>query len=237
MSVDATSNNNPVSPTNATPPADKISSRSAALGQADFLQMLTAQLKSQDPLNPMNGADFATQLAQFTSVQQLTAMNSKMDQSVQASLMMGQTFSNTMSASLIGKEVKADMNQFSLTTGGGHDLHYNLANAATSITIDIKDSTGNVVRTLQVNPQAAGDQTVTWNGMDGNGKQAAGGDYTYTVTAKDANGAAVTASTFIQGVVSALQYVDGNAVLIVNGMQVSLSSVLSVMEPTGKTKG
>jgi flagellar basal-body rod modification protein FlgD len=151
MAVDATSST--VLPTSATPPADKISSRSAALGQADFLQMLTAQLKSQDPLNPMNGADFATQLAQFTSVQQLTAMNAKMDQSVQASLMMGQTFSNTMSAALIGKEITADMNQFTLESSGDHALHYNLPTAATDISIDIKDSSGKVVRTLKVNPQ------------------------------------------------------------------------------------
>ena len=45
------------------------------LGQEDFLLMLVTQLNNQDPLNPMEGSEFAAQLAQFTSVEQLLSLN------------------------------------------------------------------------------------------------------------------------------------------------------------------
>ena len=55
------------------------SSTSATNRQSDvtkdaFLQLLVAQIKNQDPLNPTDGVQFLTQLAQFTELEQLTGM-------------------------------------------------------------------------------------------------------------------------------------------------------------------
>lgn len=220
----------PVSSSPATPPADMITTPQA-LGQADFLQMLTAQLKAQDPMNPLSGQDFASQLATFSSLQELQTMGKTMDQTLQANLMLSQTFNNTMASSLIGKTVSAEMDKFTVGSTGDSTLSYSLPSAATDINVDIKDSDGTVVRTLHLTPQEAGQHSLTWDGMDGNGRRVAAGNYSYSVSAKDASGNDVTAMTLVEGRVTEVRYENGNAVLTVNGMTVQLSQVLSISDP------
>lgn len=50
-----------------------------AMGETQFLQLLVSQMKNQDPMNPMDGKDLAAQLAQFSSVEQLMNINTKLD--------------------------------------------------------------------------------------------------------------------------------------------------------------
>jgi flagellar basal-body rod modification protein FlgD len=219
--------------TTATPSSDMISSRSASMDKADFLQMLTAQLKQQDPMNPQDSSDFATQLATFSSVQELQTMSETMDQTLQANLLLGQTFSNTMSTSLIGKYVHADVDSVTAEDSGTVQLAYNLPSAATEVTVEIKDSDGNVIRTLNINAQSAGDQQLTWDGLDSDGTHVAAGTYTLSVTGTDGNGQSITGTTFVDGLVSAIQYTDGNAVLLVNGMTVQLGQVVSIRDSEG----
>jgi flagellar basal-body rod modification protein FlgD len=207
-----------------------IGSRSETMGQADFLQMLTAQLKAQDPMNPLQGQEFASQLAQFSSLQELQKMGQTADQTLQANILLAQTFNNTMASSLIGKTVRADLDQVALGASGSAGLSYTLPSPATEIKIEIKDSDGKTVRTLNVNPQAAGDHTVEWDGVDSNGHRVSAGNYTYTISAKGADGADVKASTFVEGRVSSVRYENGNAVLTVGGMTVMLGQVISISE-------
>jgi flagellar basal-body rod modification protein FlgD len=208
-----------------------------AMNQMDFLQMLTAQLKAQDPMNPLEGQEFASQLAQFSSLQQLTNMGQTMDQTLQANLLLAQSFNNTMASSLIGKTVRADMDQLTLGASGGADLSYDLPKAATDITVDIKDADGTVVRSIHVNPQAAGEHSLTWDGLNSRGGRAPQGDYTYSVTAKDAEGNSVAATTYLEGRVTAVRYVDGNAVLTVDGMTVYLGQVMSISDSELRKRG
>jgi flagellar basal-body rod modification protein FlgD len=219
----------------ATPPASMISSPTE-MTQVDFLQMLTAQIQAQDPMNPMDSENFASQLAQFSSLQQLQSMGTTMSQTLQANLMLAQSFNNTMAASFIGKSVRAEMDQFTVGESGSSTLSYNLSNAATSISVDIKDSDGSVVKTLHINPQAAGDHTLTWDGTDSNGNRVTPGSYTYSVNATDANGNDVTATTVLEGLVTDVSYENGNAELMVNGIAVQLSQVLSIGEGDTSSK-
>ena len=64
--------------TSSTTSSTSTSTKSTALGQDEFMTMLLAELKNQDPLNPMDGKDFAAQLAQFSSLQQLSNLNTTM---------------------------------------------------------------------------------------------------------------------------------------------------------------
>jgi flagellar basal-body rod modification protein FlgD len=76
-----------------------------ALGKDEFFKMLIAQLKNQDPLNPQDGAEFSAQLAQFTSLEQLTNLNKTLEaQGASYSALM-----NLQSVSMIGKEVEASV--------------------------------------------------------------------------------------------------------------------------------
>jgi flagellar basal-body rod modification protein FlgD len=62
------------STTSIQPPA-----QSASDSQNQFLQLLVAQLKGQNPLNPTDGTEFVSQLAQFSSLEELTKIRSSMD--------------------------------------------------------------------------------------------------------------------------------------------------------------
>jgi flagellar basal-body rod modification protein FlgD len=208
------------------------------MDKADFLQMLTAQLKAQDPSNPLDSQDFAAQLAQFSSVQELEKISSTMDQTLAAQSILAQTFSNAMSTSLIGKTVKADVSEATVGSTGGATISYTLPGAATGITVDIKDSDGTVVRTLTINAQSAGEHNVSWDGMNSEGQHVAAGTYSYTVSAKDSNDQAMTVSTYIEGNVDEIRYEDGSPILIVNGAEIQLGQVLSIRDTeSGAKKG
>ncbi|MDD5088748.1 MAG: FlgD immunoglobulin-like domain containing protein, partial [bacterium] len=188
-----------VTTTSATPSSDMISSRSETMSQADFLAMLVEQLKAQDPLDPMDSQDFASQLATFTSLQELQGIGTTLDQSLDASLLLTQTFSNTMATTLIGKMVQAEANGVTMGASGAATLSYDLAETATDITIEIQDADGNVVRTLTVPSQKEGQHQVAWDGLNSDGEHVAAGSYTFSVTALDASGNSVEATTYIEG--------------------------------------
>jgi len=89
----------------ATTSTTSSSQETDTLGKDAFFKMLIAQLQNQDPLNPMDGTAFSAQLAQFSSLEQLTNMN-------EALTAQNQNFTNLLSAqsvNLIGKEVTADV--------------------------------------------------------------------------------------------------------------------------------
>lgn len=64
---------------------------SSELGKEEFLQLLVTQLQNQDPLNPQSDQEFVAQLAQFSALEQMTNMNT--------------TLNNTSAYGLVGKEV------------------------------------------------------------------------------------------------------------------------------------
>lgn len=224
-------------PLPAAPSPDRISSRAEGLDRADFLRMLTAQLRTQDPLNPLSGQDFASQLAQFSSLQELQGIGAAMGQSLQTDLLLAQTFNNTMAATLIGKTIRADVSEVAMGATGEATLGFSLDGPATDITVDIRDADGDIIRTLRVPSREAGDHTFTWDGFDTEGRRVAPGNYSYTVNAKDPDGRTVRSTSFLEGRVTEVRYVDGSPVLIVNGMQVQLGQVLTIGEPDGARKG
>lgn len=218
-----------------TPPADQISSRTEqTLNRADFMKLLMTQMRYQDPMSPMGNEELASQMAQFSSLQELQGIGSALEQSIQANLLMTQSFNNTMAASLIGKFVTAESNQFQLESSGGARVTYRLPSAATELSLEIRDAQGALVRTLNVNPQEAGDHAVNWDGTDSEGKRVPEGTYTFTVNAKDADGGAVAATTLVQGLVESVRYADGQVLLRVDGRDVALSAVLSLANDGGK---
>jgi flagellar basal-body rod modification protein FlgD len=78
--------------------------KSDGLGESDFLNLLITQLKNQDPLDPMKDTEFIAQLANFSSLQQMTSINSSM-----STLLAQQNYTNA--ASMIGKQITTSDNQ------------------------------------------------------------------------------------------------------------------------------
>ncbi|NMC42392.1 MAG: flagellar biosynthesis protein FlgD [candidate division Zixibacteria bacterium] len=200
------------------------------LGKDDFLQLLVAKLSNQDPLDPVQDEDFAAQLAQYSSLEQLSNMNESLTQSIQWSYLLSQTISNTMATSLIGKTVRADSSSVVLETDGSADLAIDLDRAATELTITITNASGETVRTITVKGLDAGDHVINWDGANAGGGRCPSGVYTVTLSAVDGNGNTFIPSSVVEGTVSKVTYQDGVALLSINGQNIPLSSVIEVKE-------
>jgi flagellar basal-body rod modification protein FlgD len=105
-----------------------ISGANNLVSKDDFLNLFVTQMKYQNPLNPMDNTEFTAQLAQFSSLEQLTNINSQLTDllSYQNSL------HNTLTASFIGKNVKFSGDQ----TGAGTVTGVSFENNATYLVID-----------------------------------------------------------------------------------------------------
>ena len=102
-----------INPTSPTTTGGIAATGDSSLGKDDFLQILVAQLQAQDPLAPMEGQEFASQLAQFSSLEQLTNVNDNLE----ASQAFDVAMSNNSAIALIGKNVDAPGNAVDLKSG------------------------------------------------------------------------------------------------------------------------
>jgi flagellar basal-body rod modification protein FlgD len=196
-----------------------------ALGQDAFLKLLMAQLQNQDPLQPADGTQFVTQLAQFSQVQQAVAQSTTLGNiSTQIS-----GLSNANATALVGKTV----------TVQGQGLHWDgtfaatanvtLGGAAQQVNVSIKDAQGNVVRTMKLGAAPGGALPITWNGADDNGQPTPVGSYSLSVNAVDANGQSVNVSTSVAGVVTKVSFDKGYPALTLDsGAVAAVSDLVSV---------
>ncbi|MBI1822296.1 MAG: flagellar hook assembly protein FlgD [Nitrospirae bacterium] len=195
-----------------------------SLGSNAFLRLLTTQLKYQDPLKPMDNTQFVSQLAQFSQLEQLSSINKSVTSSSDAITSMN----NKSLANLIGKNVLAEGGTVALANGNSSSMAYELKGDAAKVEINISDSAGKVVRTMQMGPQVAGIQTLSWDGLSDAGTSLPQGGYTYSVSAKNVQGLPVSATTYTQGQVNGVIYDQGSAYLIINGEKVPASGLLQI---------
>jgi flagellar basal-body rod modification protein FlgD len=207
----------------------QISSNKGLLGKDDFLKLMLTQLRYQDPLNPMEGTEFATQLAQFSSVEQLSNINTNITQSIDATQILSQAIGNALSATLIGKEVKASGEQFAYSGTGDVRLGYSLSGVADKVAVRVVDSYGATVRTLSSGGGLKGDNEVLWDGKNDQGGSVAAGQYKLVVKASDADGNAVTTTPFVFGHVTSVRFKATGTVFVVDGMEIPISKILEVL--------
>jgi flagellar basal-body rod modification protein FlgD len=209
-----------------------LASRSDAVSKIDFLTMLVAQMTNQDPLSPMEGTEFATQLAQFSSLEELQNMSGLMNGSLQANLLLATSINNSMATTLIGKTVRAQSDAIELTQAGGTSVRFMLDSTASEVSVEIVDKNGDTVRTLTGKDLASGANSIEWDGRDNNGNSVALGNYTVKVTAKDSSGNSMTVTPFTQGTVTGVIYRDGIAILLLGSQELNLGDVIAVYDGT-----
>jgi flagellar basal-body rod modification protein FlgD len=232
MAVTATSSipttDNSIAATAANSSISDASISELSMDKQDFLTLLLTQLQFQDPLNPQDPAEFVSQLAQFSSLEQLINVNSKLDDfsttiaSLQSTDQMGQA------VALLGKTIKAQGNIFQVNSGEAGDVSCVLGGDASKVTVSIYNSSGTLVRTLEMGSQSGGEVDISWDTKDNSGNKVPDGTYSYKVNAVDASGASVTAATLVSGTVDEVLQDAGTVYLKVNGRVISLSSVLTV---------
>ena len=194
-----------------------------------FLQMLITQLKNQDPLQPMESQEFASQLAEFSSLESLNSIDSNVLESVTADYVLTQSINNTMATTLIGRNATMVGNQINLVGEDNIDLQYSLSGEAESAVINIRDEDGNVIRTIENHDPHLGNNSIEWDGKDNDGNSVDRDQtYTFTVEAENARGETVQNMTFTTGPISSVRYENGVAILVINGEEFSLEDVIEV---------
>ncbi|WP_250627281.1 flagellar hook assembly protein FlgD [Pinirhizobacter soli] len=176
------------------------SSSTGAMSQSDFLKLMVAQLQAQDPTNPVDNQQFASQMAQFSTLSATQDLNTTVTSLASQLSSASQTGQVLSSASLVGRNV---MVPATTTAYDGSTATKGAVNVATAgaVVINITDASGNPVRTINLGTQSEGLSQFTWDGKDDSGKAVAAG--TYTLAATDAG---TSANTFISGTVTGVGY-------------------------------
>ncbi len=171
--------------------ADGVTRDTGLAGEADsadgtedrFLKLLVAQMRNQDPLNPMDNAQVTSQLAQISTVRGIEGLNKTMGDFVAAN-----SQSAAMSSvAILGKQVLVAGERFNYQPAGagGTRLGFELGAAATAAQVEIVDAAGNVVHTRAMGKTEAGMQTFEWDGKNAKGSAVAAGPLALRVTAVD----------------------------------------------------
>ena len=237
VSNDLLSAMNGTSSSSSTSNSSSLDNNSPDAIQNRFLTLLIAQMKNQDPSNPMDNSQLTTQMAQLSTVSGISQLNNSL-----STLMSNLNSSQALStANMIGHSVLAPGNSIQLTSDTTKDASgtettsqkavfgVNLSGTASSVVVTIKDSTGAVIHTTDLGTQAAGVVPVIWDGSNDTGGKVADGNYTFTVSASN-NGTAVSASTLSFGTVSSVSTAsDGVKLNVTNVGTIKPTDVVQIL--------
>lgn len=183
-----------------------------------FLQLLTAQLKNQNPLDPLDTNQFTQQLVQFAQVEQQMKSNDQLATLVSIE----KSAAATTALAYVGSTVVVDGATTALTSEGA-TWNLKVTKPATA-TVTVKAENGQTAYTgtFAVNP---GDQRFTWDGRGNDGRVWPAGNYTLTATGLDANNQTVGISSEVQAPVDSVDLTQNPPLLSINGQNYQLTQI------------
>lgn len=194
-----------------------------------FMKLMLAQMKHQDPTNPMQSHELAAQLAQFSSVEQMQNMNTTLTE-----IKAGQKPAEGIQVlNYIGKGVAGDSAKLTRVKGDkDHDLSFTLADNAKEAKIRVRNAAGEVVRTVDLKDLKKGANNFTWNGLDEQGNAVSAGEYQMFIDAVGASGQKLSVKTDFEGVITGVNYTAEGPVLLVGNQSVKLKDVKKIVDPS-----
>lgn len=200
------------------------------MGKNEFLQLLTTQLRYQDPMNPMDGSKMAADLAQFSGLEQLVNINDALGtQSTQFSTML-LAINNSVALNAIGKTVVAEGNQLVISAD---DQGVKQGKAIADITTEgpgtlrIFDAAGKEIASRSLGNLAAGDKMEFDVGSAA--KKLSEGVYTYRIDVTDSSGKVVQQKTYSAGKVDGISYSSTGAVLTSGPLTFNIGSIVKII--------
>jgi flagellar basal-body rod modification protein FlgD len=197
------------------------------LGRDDFLNLLVTQLQHQDPLNPMDSTDFTAQLAQFSSLEQLSNMSGQLEDMAHSQAV----FASSQAVGYIGHTVLSAGSDFTHDGEADASLAFELEAPAHNVYLSIYDATGGFVTSFESGGKAAGRQTAFWDGEDSDGNLMPAGNYRFEAMAISAGGEEIRIRPLSSGRVDGVAFVDGQAMLKLGQREVALKDVIEVIRP------
>jgi flagellar basal-body rod modification protein FlgD len=199
-------------------------SKKSTLDQTDFLKIFVTQLKFQDPMQPLDNYQMASQMAQFSMVQSLNDVSASMKsmESSQAAV------NNLQAAGLVGKKVEVKGSALTLSQGRAAEGSYQLDKPGKA-TIKIMDEKGSLVRVIESGVRDTQKQKFVWDGKNDQGIALPDGQYGFQVSAVDAQGAAIEVKTTMVGKVDGVTLDQGKAYLQIGSNKVPLSEIIAIL--------
>jgi flagellar basal-body rod modification protein FlgD len=190
------------------------------MGKDDFVKLMSAQLKYQDPMSPLKNEEMAAQLAQFSALEQMMNVNQNLEK-----MTAGQKpQENIIAASLIGKRIQTDTSRLQMTKGGTPEIKFELPSDADAVNVSVVDAKGEVVRELELGAMGKGVQALRWDGKNIKSQEQPVGEYTFKVSAV-AEGKPIQISTSMSGLVSGVVFEGGRPLLMVDDKKIALDTV------------
>jgi flagellar basal-body rod modification protein FlgD len=198
-----------------------------------FMKLMLAQMKNQDPTNPMQSHEMAAQLAQFSSVEQLMNMNQSLEQ-----LKDGQKpMEGFQALNFIGKMVAGDSSKLVRAKGdSAHDFSFELPDNAQMLNIKVRNQRGEIVRKIDLQDLKKGPNTWVWDGQNDQGQVQAAGEYQFFVEATHQAGKKLNVKTDFEGVISGVSYTKDGPVLLVGNQSVKLKDVKKIIDPNARAQ-
>lgn len=187
-----------------------------------FLQLLTTQLQHQDPLDPMDTAEYTDQLTQYAILEQNVATNDNLEQLIGLTT----TSTNTAALQYIGQTAEIDSN-YAMLSDGSATWSYSPSETTAEVSLIVRDQDGRLVYE-ESGETGIGEQTFFWDGQTNRGDTAANGIYSLEVIASDRNGEAVATEVTSFGEVTGVDTTDGDVVYVVGELRVSEAALLGI---------
>jgi flagellar basal-body rod modification protein FlgD len=215
------------STTTSKQPASLTQGPGGALGKDQFLKLLVAQMKHQDPMNPMDGSQMAAQLAQFSSVEQLTQINESLQTQQTGQTGLATLLANNGALGSVGKQVVVAASGVDTTKGSPSAVQADIPTEARSARLKILDENGAEVASQDLGVVSGGRRTFNLGDAT---KQLPGGTYSYVVETTSTAGAVEDAATFVSGRVDGVRFTPKGPVVTLGGPAVSYMAVTEVSD-------
>ncbi|MFK5926672.1 MAG: flagellar hook capping FlgD N-terminal domain-containing protein [Desulfuromusa sp.] len=185
--------------TGYTAPTITSSASDVSMGKNDFLLLLVAQLENQDPMNPQDATEFTSQLAEFSSLEQLENVN----KSLEGLATMSSEMERMSALGLISQDIVAQTDQFHFS-GDPVQLGYRLETPADDIKLYVLGQTGSTLATITAQETDPGEYFINWDGLSDLGMPLDPGDYALVIRAVDADDKLIQTDSLIKGRVEAV---------------------------------
>lgn len=171
-----------------------VESKEDSMGKDDFLLLLVAQLENQDPMNPQDATEFTSQLAEFSSLEQLENAN----KSLEGLAAMSSEMERMSALGLIGQDVIAQTEQFHFS-GDPVQLGYRLETPADNVKLYVLNQTGSTLATISAQETAPGEYFINWDGLSDLSMPVESGDYSLVIRAVDKDDQLIQTNSLIKG--------------------------------------